>query len=325
MSKQNELVQFSRGASGGGSKNVIINGAMMLSQRQTSSSNVGNQYVLDRFAVYKQNTGSTYTCSQNSVTDLAGFNNSLKMDCTTADTSLASNEEVYISYKAEGQDLQRFQKGHATALGFTLSFYVKTNKTGVYTVSMFDRDNTRKVNGSYTVADANWNRYTINFPADTTGKFDDDNASSLEIFFKLVAGSDTNTGTLKTTWGASTDAGSATGQVNFADSTSNDWEITGIQLEANDNATDFEHENYGTTLAKCKGYFQKMLNPSYSANGGTNNYLQWWYVPEMRASPTLAGGIGGTNDTSNSVRAQHYASGSNYAYYDAGVTADAEL
>lgn len=325
MSKQNELVQFSRGASGGGSKNVIINGAMMLSQRQTSSSNVGNQYVLDRFAVYKQNTGSTYTCSQNSVTDLAGFNNSLKMDCTTADTSLASNEEVYISYKAEGQDLQRFQKGHATALGFTLSFYVKTNKTGVYTVSMFDRDNTRKVNGSYTVADANWNRYTINFPADTTGKFDDDNASSLEIFFKLVAGSDTNTGTLKTTWGASTDAGSATGQVNFADSTSNDWEITGIQLEANDNATDFEYENYGTTLAKCKRYFQKMLNPSYSANGGTNNYLQWWYVPEMRASPTLAGGIGGTNDTSNSVRAQHYASGSNYAYYDAGVTADAEL
>ena len=298
---------------------------MMLSQRQTSSSNVGNQYVLDRFAVYKQNTGSTYTCSQNSVTDLAGFNNSLKMDCTTADTSLASNEEVYISYKAEGQDLQRFQKGHATALGFTLSFYVKTNKTGVYTVSMFDRDNTRKVNGSYTVADANWNRYTINFPADTTGKFDDDNASSLEIFFKLVAGSDTNTGTLKTTWGASTDAGSATGQVNFADSTSNDWEITGIQLEANDNATDFEYENYGTTLAKCKRYFQKMLNPSYSANGGTNNYLQWWYVPEMRASPTLAGGIGGTNDTSNSVRAQHYASGSNYAYYDAGVTADAEL
>ena len=49
----------------------------------------------------------------------------------TADTSLASNEEVYISYKAEGQDLQRFQKGHATALGFTLSFYVNTNKTGV--------------------------------------------------------------------------------------------------------------------------------------------------------------------------------------------------
>ena len=106
MSKQNELVQFSRGASGGGSKNVIINGAMMLSQRQTSSSNVGNQYVLDRFAVYKQNTGSTYTCSQNSVTDLAGFNNSLKMDCTTADTSVGSGELFLFSQYFEGQNLQ---------------------------------------------------------------------------------------------------------------------------------------------------------------------------------------------------------------------------
>ena len=91
-------------------RNVIINGAMMVAQRQTVSSNVGNKYVLDRFYVYKQNTGSTYTCSQNSVTDLAGFNNSLKMDCTTADTSLASNEQVYIQTKLEGQNLQRFQK-----------------------------------------------------------------------------------------------------------------------------------------------------------------------------------------------------------------------
>ena len=234
MSKQHELVQFSRGSAtaiGGGSKNVIINGAMMISERGTSFASVGNVYTLDRFEFYKQNSGAAFTITQSSVTDLAGFANALKVDCTTADTSLASNEQAYVSHKLEGQDLQRFQKGHATALGFTLSFYVKTNKTGLYTVSMFDRDNTRKVNGSYTVADANWNRYTINFPADTTGKFDDDNASSLEIFFNLYAGADTNTGTLSTTWAASADAGSTTGQVNFADSTSNDWEISGIQLE----------------------------------------------------------------------------------------------
>jgi len=247
------------GASSGAlsNRNVIINGAMNLSQRQTSSSNVGNKYVLDRFYVYKQNTGSTYTCSQNSVTDLAGFANSLKMDCTTADTSTASNEEVYIQTKLEGQDLQRFQKGHATALGFTLSFYVKTNKSGVYTVKMFDRDNTRDVSGSYTVADANWNRYTINFPADTTGKFDDDNASSLEIFFSLVRGSDTTGGTLNTAWRANSDASSASGQVNFADSTSNDWEITGIQLETGSGAaTDFEHRTFGDQLQACQRYYQ---------------------------------------------------------------------
>jgi len=238
-------------------RNVIVNSAMMVSQRGTSFASVGNVYTLDRFEFYKQNSGAAFTITQSSVTDLAGFANALKVDCTTADTSLASNEQAYISHKLEGQDLQRFQKGYATALGFTLSFYVKTNKTGLYTVSMFDRDNTRKVNGSYTVADTNWNRYTINFPADTTGKFDDDNASSLEIFFNLYAGADTNTGTLSETWAASADAGSTTGQVNFADSTSNDWEITGIQLETGSGAaTDFEHRSFADNLQACQRYYQ---------------------------------------------------------------------
>ena len=192
MTKARDIADNAGKAGGGGGVNVIVNGAMNLSQRGTSFASVGNVYTLDRFEFYKQNSGAAFTVSQSSVTDLGGFSNALKVDCTTADTSLASNEQGYVSHKLEGQDLQRFQKGHATALGFTLSFYVKTNKTGLYTVSMFDRDNTRKVNGSYTVADTNWNRYTINFPADTTGKFDDDNASSLEIFFNLYAGADTN-------------------------------------------------------------------------------------------------------------------------------------
>ncbi len=266
MSKARELAELGGAYNDAAlsNRNVIINGAMMLSQRQTSSSNVGNQYVLDRFQVYKQNTGSTYTCSQNSVTDLEGFANSLKMDCTTADTSLASNEQVYISYFAEGQDCQRLKKGHGSdAVPTTLSFYVKTNKTGLYTVSFFDRDNTRKVNGSYTVANTNWNRYSITFPADASGKLDDDNASSLEIFFNLVAGSDTNTGTLYTAWQAAADAGSATGQVNFADSTSNDWEITGVQLEVGSEATPFEHRSFGEEVALRQGYYIK-----YGAGGG---------------------------------------------------------
>ena len=280
-------------------RNVVVNGAMNLSQRQTSSSNVGNKYVLDRFYVYKQNTGSTYTCSQNSVTDLAGFANSLKMDCTTADTSTASNEEVYIQTKLEGQDVQRFQKGHATALGFTLSFYVKTNKAGVYTVKMFDRDNSRDVSGSYTVADANWNRYTINFPADTTGKFDDDNASSLEIFFSLVRGSDTTGGTLNTAWRANSDASSASGQVNFADSTSNDWEITGIQLETGSGAaTPFEHRSFGDELLRCQRYFQRLTGDEGGGNDGgfmngaiwnsTDFYGSVHHITSMRAEPTLS-------------------------------------
>lgn len=275
---------------GGGGKNVIINGAMQVAQRGTSFASVGNVYTLDRFEFYKQNSGAAFTVTQSSVTDLGGFPNALKVDCTTADTSLASNEQGYVSHKLEGQNLQRFQKGYATALGFTLSFYVKTNKTGLYTVSMFDRDNTRKVNGSYTVANANWNRYTINFPADTTGKFDDDNASSLEIFFNLYAGADTNTGTLSTAWAASADAGSTTGQVNFADNTNNDWEITGIQLEPGNSATDFEHRSFDSEMEDCERYFQTYSDTLWQ---GTNEhaanyslYLDGYFRKKMRATPT---------------------------------------
>ena len=302
MSKARELAELGGAYNDAAlsNRNVIINGAMQVAQRGTSFASVGNVYTLDRFQMYKQNSGAAFTVTQSSVTDLEGFANALKVDCTTADTSLASNEQGYVSYFAEGQDCQRLKKGHGSdAVPTTLSFYVKTNKTGLYTVTMFDRDNTRKVNGSYTVADTNWNRYSITFPADASGKLDDDNASSLEIFFNLYAGADTNTGTLYTAWQASADAGSTTGQVNFADSTSNDWEITGVQLEVGSEATPFEHRLVADELERCKRYFQCSAT---SMNGGDRNastqtdemyfgkgesYLSLFFNPAMRAAPTV--------------------------------------
>ena len=302
MSKARELAELGGAYNDAAlsNRNVIVNGAMQVAQRGTSFASVGNVYTLDRFQMYKQNSGAAFTVTQSSVTDLEGFANALKVDCTTADTSLASNEQGYVSYFAEGQDCQRLKKGHGSdAVPTTLSFYVKTNKTGLYTVTMFDRDNTRKVNGSYTVADTNWNRYSITFPADASGKLDDDNASSLEIFFNLYAGADTNTGTLYTTWQASADAGSTTGQVNFADSTSNDWEITGVQLEVGSEATPFEHRLVADELERCKRYFQCSAT---SMNGGDRNastqtdemyfgkgesYLSLFFNPAMRAAPTV--------------------------------------
>ena len=283
-----------------GNRNIIINGAMNHSQRQTSSSNVGNKYVLDRFFVYRQNAGSTYTCSQNSVTDLQGFSNSLKMLCSTADTSVASNEQVYIQYKVEGQDCQRIAKGHGSdALPMTLSFYVKTNKSGLYTVRIYDRDNARNVSGSYTVSDANWNRYSITFPADASGKLDDDNNSSLEFFWHLVQGSDTTGGSLQTTWAGVSDTGAATGQVNFADALNNSWEITGIQLEIGSSATAFEHEPISASLAKCQRYFYSWVNSGLSDNiyirspyatgtpPNSSASAAYTFPVTMRANPTI--------------------------------------
>ena len=298
---------------GGGGKNVIENGEMSIAQRGTSFASVGNVYTLDRFEFYKQNSGAAFTVTQNNVTDLAGFSYSLKVDCTTADTSLAANEQGYVSHKMFGRNLQRFAKGHGSdALTMTLSFYVKTNKTGLYTVSLFDRDNSRKVNGSYTVADANWARYSITFPADASGKLDNDNNSSLELFFNLYAGADTNTGTLSETWAASADAGSTTGQVNFADDVANNWEITGIQLETGSTASPFEHRLYSDHLYACQYYFiRRMCDASGDYPGAivgwhsVSNYFNGvtQFEREMRVTPTLV--------TSGSFRSQGHVDSGN--------------
>ena len=299
MSKARELAELGGAYNDAAlsNRNIIINGAMQVAQRGTSFASVGNVYTLDRFQMYKQNTGAAFTITQSSVTDLEGFANALKVDCTTADTSLASNEQGYVSYFAEGQDCQRLKKGHGSdAVPTTLSFYVKTNKTGLYTVTVLDRDNTRKVNGSYTVANTNWNRYSITFPADASGKLDDDNNKSLEIFFNLYAGADTNTGTLYTAWQAAADAGSTTGQVNFADSTSNDWEITGVQLEVGSEATPFEHRSFGQELALCQRYFYKVQGSSSDrlgiggyATSASEARMDVVFPCAMRAAPTISG------------------------------------
>ena len=325
MSKQNELVQFSRGASGGGSKNLLMNGAQVISQRGTAAltaSASSDTFITDRFRISNY-SDATFTGQQ--VSDApTDFEYSCKVTTTGTDTSLAAGQYQRFITAIEGYNMNHLNYGSSGAKTCTLSFHVKSSLTGAFYVFGFNAAANRSIVVGYTIDAANtWEKKTLTIAGDTSGSWNTTNGAGMYFGWSLGSGTNFHTTT--------TDAFQAgfkmakSDQVNVAGTSSATWQITGCQLEVNDTATDFEHENYGTTLAKCKRYFQKMLNPSYSANGGTNNYLQWWHVPEMRASPTLAGSIGGTNDTSNSVRAQHYASGSNYAYYDAGVTADAEL
>jgi|9_EtaG_2_1085328.scaffolds.fasta_scaffold02000_2 hypothetical protein len=249
-------------------RRINHNGAMQIAQRGTSFTGVNSTaYHCDRHELYFQNSSAAFTVTQ--ATDTPdGFGASLKIDVTTADTSTASNEEIKLTHKIEGFDLQRTAKGTSAAEQLTLSFYVKATKTGTYVVELFDRDNTRDISASYTVSDTNWNRYTLTFPADTAGSaFNNDNASSLEINWWLVAGSAVQGGSLNTTWRASSDGSSATGQVNFADSTDNDWLITGIQLEVGAKATPFEHRSFGDELQRCLRYFQY-----YTTNNTTAAY-----------------------------------------------------
>ena len=293
-------------------RRINVNGAMQVAQRGTSFTGVNaTAYHCDRYQLYYQNSSAEFTVTQ--ATDTPnGFGNSLKIDVTTADSSIASNEEVKLIHKIEGFDLQGTAKGTADAKQLTLSFYVKTTKTGTYIVELFDRDNSRDISASYTVSDTNWNRYSLTFPADTSGSaFDNDNASSLEIMWWLVAGSAVQGGTLNTAWRTSADSSSATGQVDFTDSTDNDWLITGIQLELGAQETDFEHRSYGDEFQRCLRYYEQS-NPTLSGSDGKqsfvasngSDFLQGpTFKVSKRAAPTMEGhdGISEMDGSSSSL------------------------
>ena len=241
-------------------KNTIINGDMRIAQRQTSSTGLTSSTTapgVDRFNLTISGLG-TWTVQQS--TDVPageGFSNSLKFDNTTADASPASGDFAMCQYKYEGQHLQGFNNGTSSAKKFAVYFYVKSSKTGTHIVSLSDQDNSRQVSQAYTVDSADtWEHKKMIFPADTTGTFDNDNAFSMQIFWWLGAGSDRTSGTLNTSWGSITNANRAVGQVNLADNTSNNWYITGVQVEVGDQCSEFEHLPHDVQFQRCERYFQ---------------------------------------------------------------------
>ena len=276
-----------------GRRNLIINGGMQLFQRATSVTGIGGAdgyFTADRWKVFQASLDGRVTQSQASVTDLAGFPNSLKHEVTTADTSISAGEAFQLSQVFEGQDLQSFKKGYSDAEEFTFSFYVKgTAKT--YCVEMYDGDNTRHVAQTFSVT-SSWNRVELTFPADTTGKFDDDNALSLYIIIWLHAGSNFTSGTLPATWASVTNANRAVGAGSLFSATSNTFEITGAQLEVGGKASPFEHRSFGEELSLCQRYFFREGNIGealhYVTVGPSPNQL--WYFQalpvQMRADPT---------------------------------------
>jgi hypothetical protein len=276
MSKARELAELGAAYDSGAlsNRNLVINGAMTVSQRGTSEASVtSSQYAdaPDRFKV-EMNTAGTWTVSQ-STTAPEGFANSYKFDCTTADGSLGAGDYIHLSHYFEGQNLQHLQKGSSAAQKVTLSFHVRSAKTGTYIVEFFDQDNSRSISKSYTIDAANtWEKKTITIDGDTSGAFGNDNGASFGVFFFLAAGSNFSSGTLNTSWGSRTIANIAVGQVNLADSTSNDWYLTGVQLEVGTEATPFEHRSFGDELHRCQRYFEVIVSGNSKEIGGGNYY-----------------------------------------------------
>jgi len=334
-SKARQLAQSASAPEG--QKNIVINGAMQVAQRSTSVTGVTDSgyRTCDRFRPVITNAG-TWTISQSSDAP-TGFATSLKFDCTTADTSLGSSDKFRLDYYIEGRDVQHLQKGSSSAKSLTMSFYVKTNKTGTYVFELNDADNSRAYSQTYTVSSADtWEKKTIVFVGDTSGAFGNDNNSSLQAHWWIASGTDFTSGTTPSGWESKTNANRAAGlNVNIADSTSNEWYITGVQLEVGSVATEFERRTLTEELALCRRYFYKnTTNTSAFQYRGDFRLIQEIYPTEMRANPTVAvsevGGAG-TFSASSFASAQKMIQftaatpTSTTTHYVSAYTADAEL
>jgi len=286
MSRAAELANLigNINAGGGGvNRNVLVNGATNVSQRSVSSTGLGasaGYFTADRWKFQVANTAGRFTATQDSsVPTGKGFANSIKLACTTADTSLANTEQFIFQQKLEGQNVQGFAKGTSNAKPFALSFYVKGNANATYVVALYDEDNGRYVGKTFSVT-TDWTRVEITFPADTTGTLDDDNASSLELWIWLHCGPTYKGGTLPLTWASYSNANAAEGGDSFFDSTARTFFITGVQLEVGQNPTEFEHEPFERTLAKCQRYFFAVGFPDKLAT--SVNFAIGYYLNSAR-------------------------------------------
>ena len=297
-------------------RNLIINGAMKVSQRHgTSATTTSNAYVLDRFSFYHNVTNAVTSISQSTDNPGNGFTHSMKVDVTTAGTPGAT-QHANINYNIEGQDLGHIDNGAATAKKLTLSFWVKSPKTGNHAVGLYKAGNTtRQTTKTYSVSSANtWEKKTITYDGDTAGGgLLITNGFGIGINFFLAAGS-SMTGTDSTSWVNYSNAAYCNGHaVNCLDNAANDFYLTGVQLEVGSVATPFEHRSFGEELYRCQRYFELLIWEGYGfygyqPNGNAVEFQIRWNV-EKRANPSItlpatgtgSGQIGPTNTAGSNM------------------------
>ena len=283
-------IEDSGGSSVIGRKNLIINGGMLVSQRGTSfASPSSTDYTLDRWQnTYSQDTGAT-TISQSSTSpDL--FGSSLKVDCTTAEATVDAGNYWLLRQSFEGQDLQNLGYGTSSAKALTISFWVYSTKTGTFAVSLYNDDAAKSYVADVTVNSAStWEKKTVTIAGDTASGFNNDNGRSLILNIGLNAGS-----TFQTTAGSWTSGAyfGTSSTDNFLDNTSNDFYITGVQMEVGSVATDFEVRPIGEELSLCERYFQIYIEGTQEIMTGGyytgSVILGAIHFPTMRDEPSIS-------------------------------------
>ena len=291
-----------------GQKNIVINGDMRIAQRGDQTGVTSAQYInVDRYFVNMINLGTWSFTQSTDVPTGQGFGKSLKIDCTTADASPAAGDNFYLSMQHEGQNIQHLKKGTSSAETTTLSFWIKSNKTGNYVVELWDRTNDRHIAVLKTISTANtWEKHICTFAGDTSGAIASDNARSIMISWAFDTGTNFTSGTLPTSWATRVDANRFVGtNLGLGDSTANEVLLTGVQWEVGENATPFEYRSYGTELALCQRYYYVTNPDDVSAGQGSGFFgVQWnatngtcyhQFPVQMRTAPSFS--LGGTATT----------------------------
>ena len=291
-----------------GRRRININGAMTVAQRGTSKTGVTTTgyYATDRMRFGLGSCG-TWTVSQDANAP-NGFANSHKILCTTAaPASLsASAHLIGVDMKLEAQDLQQLGYGTSDAKDMTLSFWVKSNKTGTASISPLQSDNSNKMlSVTYTIDAADtWEYKTVYIPADTSGVINDDNGQGMEFHFWLNSGSNYTGGSSKTAWSTFGQTHRNAVNLGLGSAVNDYWQITGLQLEVGE-ASPFEHRSFGEELALCQRYLCKSaiysdapanstpynggcIGGSTSGYNSTTGYTNFTNYPvSMRAKPTI--------------------------------------
>jgi len=247
-------------------RNKIINGAMQVNQRGTTASVSDGYGGPDRYRWVSSHSVVTMSRSSDVPTG-EGFDRSLKLDVTTAGGISNANTWTQLDYRLEGQDCKSLCYDTSNAKTTTLTFWIKSPKTGIHWCRLYlDKDgkfNSKK----YTVSSADtWQKVSVTFAGNTSDGFDYDNTDGLRVSWYFGQGSNYTSGTDADgvewlDWSSDADR-AAVGQVNCMDSTSNDIYLTGVQFEIGDTATDFEHRSFGDELARCQRYYWKSYNHS---------------------------------------------------------------
>jgi hypothetical protein len=287
-----------------GFKNRLINSAMVIDQRNAGASVTANDgtYSVDRWLCIATQNGK-FTLQQNagSVTPPAGYINYLGATSSSA-YSIGAGDFFHIRQRIEGLNSADLSWGTASAQAVTLSFWVRSSLTGTFGGSINNSAFNRSYPFSFTINSANtWEQKTVNIAGDTSGTWLTTNAIGIQVSFSLGAGS-TYSGTAGS-WSGSGYA-SATGATSVVGTNGATFYITGVQLEKGSTATSFDYRPYGTELALCQRYFEKMGGDTstdmyFNGYQSASTDIAWpiYYKANKRASPTAT--VVGTWNTGN--------------------------